>query len=59
MKPNLRSLLCGAAVAALVIAPTVSGFGQTSVAHVGRGACSTRRAAGAARSARTTDSGRA
>jgi len=34
MKPNLRSLLCGAAVAALVIAPTVPGFGQTSVVHV-------------------------
>lgn len=29
MRPNLRSLLCGAAVAAFVIAPTVSGFGQT------------------------------
>jgi hypothetical protein len=30
MKSNLRSLLCGAAVAAFLIAPTVSGFGQTS-----------------------------
>jgi hypothetical protein len=30
MKPNLRSLLCGAAVAAFVIAPTVSGYSQTS-----------------------------
>jgi hypothetical protein len=32
MKTNLRSLLCGAAVAALVIAPTVPGFGQTTMA---------------------------
>lgn len=31
MKPNLRSLLCGVAVAAFVIAPTVSGFGQTTI----------------------------
>src|SRR5580692_11426576 len=32
MKPNLRSLLCGAAVAAFVIAPTVSGYSQTAPA---------------------------
>jgi hypothetical protein len=31
MKPNLRSLLCGAAVAAFVIAPTLPGFGQTTI----------------------------
>ncbi|HTW36747.1 MAG TPA: DUF2807 domain-containing protein [Rhizomicrobium sp.] len=30
MTPNLRSLLCGAAVAAFVIAPTVSGYSQTA-----------------------------
>src|ERR1700722_13684653 len=29
MDRNLKSLLCGVAVAALVIAPSVSGFGQS------------------------------
>jgi len=33
MNAKLKSLLCGAAVAAFVIAPSVSGFGQTSAPH--------------------------
>ena len=35
MKTNLRSLLCGAAVAAFVIAPTVQGYGQTTTHMAG------------------------